>query len=409
MARITVSFVEFRGKNRDQPRYKPSPGHAALGLKARPLRHSDGRWLTAIEALSFIETEIEPEVERRRQLREAGRRIRPRAARAFLTVSRMLELYADMKQKDAASPHTVRFYRQGAGALSRFDPDIYSAPAEALTQSIVFDLYERMRKGSTLSMANATMRTLSAAYGYFIPRGKVTMPAGNPCIRMRRKALAPRVRAGSRPEMTALVRAAELCRKPMLGIAITLGLWTGQRQGDRLDMIEGGTSATRIILRQSKTKRFVSIPHSPELVAALALSRELKQAMADSGKHVVIGSTIVVSDVTARRYNEHTYRHDFTHVRAAAVAGIRDAGGGWLLKPCPSLNDFTDQDLRDTAVTWLVRAGCDIFEVASITGHDLATVHQILKHYLADHPERADNAIAKMVKWFEQQPLEHVS
>lgn len=74
----------------------------------------------------------------------------------------------------------------------------------------------------------------------------------------------------------------------------------------------------------------------------------------------------------------------------------------WKVKPCPSLEGFRDQDLRDTAVTWLARAGCTVPQIAAVTGHSETSVHSILKHYLALHPELADAAIARMTEWFDQ-------
>jgi integrase len=74
-----------------------------------------------------------------------------------------------------------------------------------------------------------------------------------------------------------------------------------------------------------------------------------------------------------------------------------------LVEPLPSLADARDQDLRDTAVTWLARAGCTMPEIAQITGHSLQSIQQTLKHYLASHPEIADHAIAKLVAWYDGQ------
>ncbi len=73
----------------------------------------------------------------------------------------------------------------------------------------------------------------------------------------------------------------------------------------------------------------------------------------------------------------------------------------WRLPQCPSVATKRDQDLRDTAVTWLARAGCNELQIAAITGHSLASIHNVLKHYLALHPEMADAAIGKMLAWME--------
>lgn len=410
MVRIRIEHVEFRGPH-SRPRFKPSPSLEKLGFKPRALRHPDGTWFTADEAARFIAEDIEPEIARRRALAAVGRRLLPRSKTVALSVHTVIERYIALKLADEAPANTIRDYRQKARALMLFDSKLDSAPAEALSAAIVYDLYERMRRppprGKGLATANAVLRLMRAAFGYALLRGWIKLPA-NPCASMRMKALPPRVRAGSVAEMETLKAAARAIGRPMVAVSIELGLWTGQRQGDRLDLIERGETATRIVLRQSKTGRLVSIPKAPAAVQTLAEARELKRSMAQRhhNRPVVVGSTIIVNDMTGRRYAKDTYRHDFAAVRAAAVAGVRTEDGGWLVKPCASLADFRDQDLRDTAVTWLARAGCDILEIAAITGHDTDTIHQMLKHYLAEHPERADAAIAKLVAWWDEEMKE---
>lgn len=400
VATIKIEFIRFGGKAGDQPRYCPSPAHTRLKLKGKALRHPDGRWFTAEEARAFITTVIEPEIARRRGIVEAGKRlaggIRPR--KAWLSLGKMIEDYCQTKEADNEPARTVRDYRQKARVLLTFDPELYGAPAEAVTRQIAFELYERLRRKRGLATACGVIRTMSAAYGYALNRGTVRMPE-NPCSRLRMKKPPPRVRAGSPEEMEHLLATARAMGKPMMAIAIELGLWTGQRQNDRLAMIEGGRTETRITLRTSKTGKIIAIPKSPRLLAALEESRAVKLAFAVP----VIAGTVIVHPGTGQAYNEHTYRHEFAEVRQAAAHGIPGEDGSWLVRPMASLASFRDQDLRDTAVTWLVRAGCDLFEVASITGHELASIHTILKHYLADHPERADAAVAKMVAWFDAQ------
>jgi hypothetical protein len=52
--------------------------------------------------------------------------------------------------------------------------------------------------------------------------------------------------------------------------------------------------------------------------------------------------------------------------------------------------------LRGTAVTRLAEAGCTEAEIATITGHALASVHTILERYLARTDKLAVAAIAKL-------------
>ena len=110
-------------------------------------------------------------------------------------------------------------------------------------------------------------------------------------------------------------------------------------------------------------------------------------------------TTIVVDEKTGLAYNEYSYRHAYAQVRALAIAGSA------TLASCGSLAGKRDQDLRDTAVTWLANAGATLPEIAAITGHSLRSIHDILKHYLAITPELADTAIAKLVRWMDKQGM----
>ena len=57
----------------------------------------------------------------------------------------------------------------------------------------------------------------------------------------------------------------------------------------------------------------------------------------------------------------------------------------------------TFHDFRGTAVTRLVRAGCTVPEIASITGHSLKEVTSILEaHYLLLDEQVGINAIRKL-------------
>ncbi len=64
-----------------------------------------------------------------------------------------------------------------------------------------------------------------------------------------------------------------------------------------------------------------------------------------------------------------------------------------------------DQDLRDTAVTWLARAKATLPEIAAITGHSLKSIHDIMKHYLAITPELGDAGIRKFTAWMEREGI----
>jgi integrase len=62
-----------------------------------------------------------------------------------------------------------------------------------------------------------------------------------------------------------------------------------------------------------------------------------------------------------------------------------------------NLGDLHFHDLRGTAVTRLALSGCTVPEIASITGHSMETVQNILDaHYLGGRVELAESAIKKL-------------
>ncbi len=68
------------------------------------------------------------------------------------------------------------------------------------------------------------------------------------------------VRFGEREEIAALVAAADAMGRPEIGDMVILGVWTGQRQGDRLAMVEHSAELVRgrRMLKQRKTGAIVA-------------------------------------------------------------------------------------------------------------------------------------------------------
>ena len=99
---------------------------------------------------------------------------------------------------------------------------------------------------------------------------------------------------------------------------------------------------------------------------------------------------VILDERTWQPIKPDHYRHVFAEIRAEAAKQVASVAG------------LRDQDLRDTAVTWMALGEATIPEIISVTGHTAESAHQILKHYLARHPEMADAAIGKMVTWFEK-------
>lgn len=177
-----------------------------------------------------------------------------------------------------------------------------------------------------------------------------------------------------------------------------MGVWTGQRQKDRLELTDRGLIDGRRVFQQSKTKAIVEIRQAPEL------EHRLNQARKRRLDWKVKPLELIVDEKTKEPFKADWYRHVYAEVRAAAAAGVKDAQGGeWIIPPMPSLSDARDQDLRDTSVTWLARAGCTHAEIGQITGHSDQSIQTILRHYLSHHREIGDNAIAKLIAWYDGQ------
>lgn len=239
-------------------------------------------------------------------------------------------------------------------------------------------------------------------------------------------------------EIAAMVAANDALGRPSIGDAILLGLFTGQRQNDRLALTDGGVLDGRRVFRQSKTKMIVHIKEAPRLTERLRAAADRRAKLAE--RRGVLTPAIVADESTGAEYESNTYRHRFADGRAVAIHGWRldetreqaiargekanaDWGKGikpdfsypgpWRLPPCPSLgmnedgeyDPKRDQDLRDTCVTLLYRAGCTLLEICDITGHSYAAAKTIVNHYLARDPQRADVAIDKLVAFMQQKGM----
>lgn len=410
---IRISHVVWRD---GRPRFSPGPRLRALGFKGEDLRHGPrGPWFTPAEALAWAqarEAEIAARVAAVDAAARAGKRKPPLPRQATgrgggaLTVGELFEKWfvsprmrgetetAGRRRQRAASPRTRADYRKKADALAAFDPVIYASPADALAKRHVYDLYERLWSAKGLHMARGMIAVLSAAIGWGIRRGALKRET-NPCAALGMETPEPRLRALTPQEVRHMIAAADAIGRPEIGDSVALGVWTGQRQTDRRALIDVGLVDGRRIFRQSKTGALVAIPEAPELTARLAAARQRRKGWK------VRPLELVCNESARAPFGVDHYRHCYAAVRAAAVAGVKDAAGQWRVAPMPSLADGRDQDLRDTAVTWLARAGCTIPEIGAITGHSHETIHAILRHYLVEHPELAENAMQKLLAWYD--------
>ncbi|RWN20371.1 MAG: hypothetical protein EOR94_13245 [Mesorhizobium sp.] len=344
-------------------------------------------------------------------------------SRKFQLPTDKAELRRQVAEKIVYAPKTVRDYRQKLRVVEDFDPTLWASPVDALSQPVLFGLYEELVAARGISTARGAIATLSIALGWGKRRGKFTFRENlgvNPAQDLQMATPPPRIRFGTRTEIETLIAVADHMGIPESGDMTMLGVWSGQRQGDRLALEDFGLIKGRRHFRQAKTGAIVAVLEAPELERRLAASAERRRA---AKAEALLGAEADERPAIERRFkrvilNEHfdkrfekcfwrpfegqNYSHVFAKVKAVAVAGVRAENGvDWLIKPCKTLADFQEPDLRDTAVTWLALAGCTIPEICAITGHSLTSATRVLKHYLAVHPEMADSAIRKMAAWYD--------
>jgi integrase len=168
----------------------------------------------------------------------------------------------------------------------------------------------------------------------------------------------------------------ELCE------ACMLALWTGQRQGTllRLPMAayDGMHIRPRIRRKGKKGTGFKTIVIP--VGGPLKVMPDAKKAERDAQKAEEVTATTVLTNTRGRPWTSDGFRSSWDTAFSTAKLG-----------------DLHFHDLRGTAVTRLAIAGCTVPEIASITGHSLKDVEQILDaHYLGGRVELAESAVLKL-------------
>jgi len=154
-----------------------------------------------------------------------------------------------------------------------------------------------------------------------------------------------------------------------LQVALMLALWTGQRQGDLLSLPWSAYDGAFLRVKQGKTGARVKIP-------VVGILKEVLDEEAASKK-----STTILTNTRGRSWTSDGFKTSWG--KAAKAAGVVGR---------------TFHDLRGTAVTRLALAGCEVSEIAAITGHSIKDAASILDtHYLGGRFELAEQAMTKLV------------
>lgn len=431
---IRIPLVTWRD---GRPRFSPGPAVRALGYAGEDLRHGKaGAWFTLDEAIRWSRTR-EAEIEARRAAIRSGattaRRLSNAARRekhSYFTVGQLVETFLasprmagreiveGRKRRLPLAANTVRAYKGSARLIERFDEGrVWNEAAGAVTGKALAGILDRVEVLHGLAQARALRAFLSVAWRHGRKAGVVhNNPVGD--IEETLPVPQERLRPASVAEIEHMIAVADAIGWADMGDAIAMGAWTGQRQNDRQAVAAAALSADGLTFQPSKKRRTgerLLIPLSAVLEARLRAAKVRR--MEWPAKPL----TLLACPLTRRPWGEDFYRKVFRIVRHAAATGdaerekdgalskdartilgkvdvpaaLRQAG----LEPMPSVADLRDQDLRDTAVTWLGLAGADKWEIAGFTGHAFGKEDKVLKHYLAVPPEFARRGMAKLEAW----------
>jgi len=369
-----------------RPRYNPGPLARRRGEQGRDLKHPDGAWFTLEDVAAWCRTIIPASAIWSAREPQTSDHSVATLLRDWLASDDVKGLATATRHGYAQCVDAVLWQPRRTKDDRRQREEFSRAPVGALDAAEVKDFYLYLKTARGWHAALACIAVVRAACSWARTDTRWRLKH-NPAEKLRLARPPGRIVIYTDAEIRARVEAADRAGLYSVGDSIFLGLFTGQRQGDRLALVDLGLVDGRRQLRQSKTGVVIAVPETPQLRARLAAAKARVAAL-----KLAKGTRpdeIVVYEGTGLSYNEHTYRHKFADVRTVAD---------------PSCTK-RDQDLRDTAVTWLARAGCTLPEIAAITGHSPRSIHDILKHYLALTPELADSGIAKLVSWMEKEGM----
>ena len=402
---VTIAYVSWRD---GRPRFQPGKALRDLGYKGRDLRHEDGRWFSEGEATDWSNTFAGSLKARPTDPAEAKKPKRGGRKRYAITLKELVKNYVKDRTKLIAAgainleQRTVYYYDKHARYVAKISPTLWNTRSvDSIKRHEMKKLHQTAAVAHGLYVAAQVIRSISAIISWGMDEEGCLTREMNPCHRLRIPQGSPRLRIGTAQEITALVAAADHLGWPFIGDGVVLGVFTGQRQGDRLALLnDGRDDQKRYLFRQSKTGALVAIKPTAWLTERMEASKGRRRFRNAVYPHALMDERTWLP-LTGDRGER--YRRLFERVREAAAEGIEDGQGNWIIKPVPSVSTLRDQDLRDTAVTYMARGGATIPAICAVTGHSLQSATTILRHYLEINPELADEGIDAMVSYWERQ------
>jgi len=441
---IKIPLVTWRD---GRPRFYAGPAARALGYKGEDLRHGrNGSWFTLEEAIAWSKQRT-AEIEAQRAAIAAGATTAGATARAnrraraagLVTISQVMEAFRSSarmqgraivrgkKKRRPLAENTIRFYSGAIRCLEQFEEgQWWHEPAADLTAPVLDGLVDAIEQAHGLAQARAVRGVISVAFGYARTKEGGALVAHNPAADSQVALPMPekRVRPASIDEFMTMLAAFDALGLPDAGDLFCSGVWTGQRQADRRGLKESMVTADGIVFQPHKKdaeQQRLLIPLAGMLAQRLeaAHRRRISKVTRLRGDPPVF-----LWEAGGKSWSEGRYGKIYRMVRhAVATGGIPPIDGKtgkvdkeWLalfrgrdvaaelaaagIEAFASVADLTDQDMRDTCISWLPRAGANKWEVAGFSGHAFVGAENVLGHYFAIDPEFARSGMKKLEVWF---------
>lgn len=381
---MKIKHVSWRN---GRPRFNPPANLRKHGHKGHDLK-LDGRFMTRGEATDWSDNfEAKLKADRAKtlaarkraaieveKLRLAAADLVPKAPRTSrsLTLGQLLEHY--FASGPDIRPMTLQRYRSCARVFEHEAPMAWATEAAAVRRNNVVRIYGDLKDKRGPIMAFGAIRLLGRVYNWAIDRGELV--TDNPAYRIKMARPKPRVKALGIEQYLHLVATADALGYGDIGDMIAWAVFTAQRVGDRIRIAKADIVDGRVTVEQQKTGAIVVVK----------LAKPIVERMKKRPGHDA--PTVLAHEGLGKPFVYQTYGKRWRQVRTEAA------------RTMPSVAGFNDQDFRDTAITWMLRAGCTETQVMSVSGHDYGGKTSILSHYADIDYTLADEAIAKLERWY---------
>lgn len=393
-------------------RWGMAPKLRDKGIKAIDLVDGDGKPLT-----------LKPAIKRAEELTaamKAGREA-PAAPRVLPagTVGDLLDAFLDPRNLDVLvspatgrklSDATKRSYRDWRVALDEVFAD---EPVNGIDHQLVSDFFTVAREQRGWHMAYYAVALLKIVFRW-APREwrladvewkKVVAPEPPAKIRVGHPdELACLLLAMDNPEELYRRLAAEgravngkhIPARPELGDSLVAAVWTTQRVGDVLRFTEDAVAGGRLRWIAQKNmeaagRRALSMPLLGPLPA------RIEQAKARKAARKLTCPELIVDPELDAPYSQRRHGNHFREARDLAALFYPSLKGEGVDPWGASPPRFTFEDCRDTGITRLYDAGCDLLQICAISNHaSPKSLMEVINSYIEISGRTADRAGEKM-------------